>query len=73
MSITSILFSLPLFTANNRSVIGSNAVISAAPRPPKLIEATSVYALKSSFCVFSNGGAISSLRQENKVIETISK
>ena len=41
MSITSILFSALLFTANNLSVAGSKAVISAAPKPPKLIEATS--------------------------------
>ena len=41
ISITSILFSVLLFTANNRSVEGSNAVISAAPAPPKLIDAIS--------------------------------
>ena len=41
MSKTSILFSALLFTANNLSVAGSKAVISAAPNPPKLIDAIS--------------------------------
>ena len=41
MSKTSILFSALLFTANNLSVAGSKAVISAAPKPPKLTDAIS--------------------------------
>jgi len=41
ISITSILFSAPLFTAKSLLVAGSKAVISAAPNPPKLMDAIS--------------------------------
>ena len=41
ISKTSILFSVPLFTANNLLVDGSKVEISAAPDPPRLIDAIS--------------------------------
>ena len=69
ISITSILFSVLLFTAKSLLVVGSKAVISAAPTPPKLMDAISRYPDKSSFCVFSNGCAVSFLLQENKINE----
>ena len=63
---TSILFSVPLFTAKSLLVAGSKAVISAAPTPPKLMDAISRYPDKSSFCVSSKGCATSFLLHEPK-------